>query len=198
MTEATARVVDRAEAVATYKRILRTYIDRRPSGTRQKIALTLGKHKSFVSQITNPSYASPVPAPHLNAIFEICHFSPEERKTFLGAYAAAHPRQGEGAPAPSSQDLRPAHPRAGPRRRPAAEGARGDHPPDRQPDHCPGGSALTGPATSSSPPTATASKLARPEYAKLSAPPRRRSDPTGNPNLLNISSATMPAPATDI
>ena len=71
--------------IATYKRILRTYIDRRPSGTRQKIALTLGKHKSFVSQITNPSYASPVPAPHLNAIFEICNFSPEERKTFLGA-----------------------------------------------------------------------------------------------------------------
>ena len=95
-------MVDRAEAIATYKRILRTYIDRRPSGTRQKIALALGKHKSFVSQITNPAYASPVPAPHLNAIFEICHFSPEERKSFLGAYAAAHPRQGEGAPAPST------------------------------------------------------------------------------------------------
>jgi hypothetical protein len=101
MTQATARGVDKAEAVAAYKRILRSCIDRRPSGTRQKIALALGKHKSFVSQITNPGYASPVPAPHLNAIFEICHFSPEERKTFLGAYRAAHPKQvdvGPGAP----------------------------------------------------------------------------------------------------
>ena len=85
----------RAEAIAHYKGILRTYVDRRPSGTRQKIALTLGKHKSFVSQITNPAYASPVPAPHLNAIFEICHFSPEERRTFLAAYRLAHPKQGE-------------------------------------------------------------------------------------------------------
>jgi hypothetical protein len=110
MSDADPRTVDRAEAIANYKRILRTYIDRRPSGTRQKIALTLGKHKSFVSQITNPAYASPVPAPHLNAIVEICHFSPEERKSFLGAYAAAHPRQGgDAAGAPSADkayDLR--------------------------------------------------------------------------------------------
>jgi len=95
MSDADPPTVDRAQAVANYKRILRTYIDRRPSGTRQKIALALGKHKSFVSQITNPAYASPVPAPHLNAIFEICHFSPEERKTFLSAYRAAHPKQRE-------------------------------------------------------------------------------------------------------
>ena len=104
MSDADPRTVDRAEAIAHYKRILRTCIDRRPSGTRQKIALTLGKHKSFVSQITNPAYASPVPAPHLNAIFEICHFSPEERKTFLGAYRAAHPKQGEGAPGAPTAD----------------------------------------------------------------------------------------------
>ena len=110
MNDAAPRTADRAEAVANYKRILRTYIDRRPSGTRQKIALALGKHKSFVSQITNPGYASPVPAPHLNAIFEICHFSPEERKTFLAAYRAAHPKQravepGE-TPADRTYDLR--------------------------------------------------------------------------------------------
>ena len=104
MSDAVSRPVDRAEAIANYKRILRTYIDRRPSGTRQKIALTLGKHKSFVSQITNPGYASPVPAPHLNAIFEICHFSPEERKTFLGAYRAAHPKQGEVGPGTPGAD----------------------------------------------------------------------------------------------
>ena len=95
MSEAGRPATPREETVAAYKQILRDCIDRRPSGTRQKIALALGKHKSFVSQITNPSYAPPVPAPHLNAIFEICHFSPEERRAFLGAYRLAHPKQGE-------------------------------------------------------------------------------------------------------
>ena len=109
-----SRAIDKAEAVASYKQILRTYIDRRPSGTRQKIAVALGKHKSFVSQITNPAYASPVPAAHLDAIFEICHFSPDERKTFLRAYQVAHPTQpdlgqhkpGTGAAAERTYDLR--------------------------------------------------------------------------------------------
>jgi len=99
----------RAEAIAHYKTILRNTIDRRPSGTRQKIALALGKNKSFVSQITNPAYPSPVPAPHLNPIFEICHFSPEERDVFLRAYQAAHPKQGvvpRGGTAEKTHDLR--------------------------------------------------------------------------------------------
>jgi HEAT repeat protein len=81
------------EAVAAYKQILRDCIDRRPSGTRQKIALALGKHKSFVSQITNPAYPAPVPARHLGTIFDLCHFSPEERAAFMAAYGAAHPRR---------------------------------------------------------------------------------------------------------
>ncbi len=79
------------DPVATYKTILRDMIDRRPSGTRQKIAQALGKHKSFVSQITNPAYAVPVPAKHLTSIFELCHFSPEERRLFLEVYRQAHP-----------------------------------------------------------------------------------------------------------
>ena len=54
MSDADARPGDRAEAIANYKRILRTYIDRRPSGTRQKIALALGKHKAS-------SRRSPIP-----------------------------------------------------------------------------------------------------------------------------------------
>ena len=29
----------------------------------------------------------------MGTIFEICHFSPEERQTFLAAYRAAHPNQ---------------------------------------------------------------------------------------------------------
>ena len=79
------------DPVAAYKTLLRELIDRRPSGTRQKIAMALGKHKSFVSQITNPSYAVPVPAKHLATIFELCHFSPEERRGFLEVYRRAHP-----------------------------------------------------------------------------------------------------------
>jgi hypothetical protein len=78
-------------AIAAYKAILRDYIDRRPAGMRARIAVALGKHKSFVSQLTNPIYPMPVPARHLSAIFDICHFSAEERKTFLKAYALAHP-----------------------------------------------------------------------------------------------------------
>lgn len=85
----------RDELVAAYKSLLQTYIDLRPSGTRLKIANALGKHKSFVSQITNPSYAVPVPSRHLPTIFAICHFSKEERETLLAAYAAAHPNQAE-------------------------------------------------------------------------------------------------------
>jgi hypothetical protein len=77
--------------IAAYKAILKDYIDRRPAGMRARIADALGKHKSFVSQLTNPIYPMPVPARHLSAIFDICHFSAEERKTFLKAYALAHP-----------------------------------------------------------------------------------------------------------
>src|SRR5580658_7753530 len=77
--------------VAAYKRLLQEYIDKRPSGLRLKIAKALGKHRSFVSQITNPIYPIPVPARHLETIFRICHLAPEERQAFMTAYEAAHP-----------------------------------------------------------------------------------------------------------
>ncbi len=79
------------ELVAEYKRVLQELINRRPSGTRLKIAKALDRNKSFVSQITNPAYTVPVPAKHLNTIFELCRFSIKERETFLQAYTAAHP-----------------------------------------------------------------------------------------------------------
>lgn len=82
-----------AEAVARYKAILQKVIDTRPSGTRQRLAGALGKNRSFVSQITNPAYATPIPARHLETIFEICHFSPDERRRFLAAYGEAHRRK---------------------------------------------------------------------------------------------------------
>ena len=81
------------EAVARYKTILQRVIDNRPSGARQRLAGVLGKNRSFISQITNPAYATPIPAKHIETIFEICHFSPEDRRLFLDAYAQAHPRR---------------------------------------------------------------------------------------------------------
>jgi hypothetical protein len=81
------------EAVARYKTILQRVIDNRPSGARQRLAGVLGKNRSFISQITNPAYATPIPAKHIETIFEICHFSPEDRRLFLDAYARAHPRR---------------------------------------------------------------------------------------------------------
>ncbi len=79
--------------VAAYKRLLRSYLDRRPSGTRQRLAAELGTHKSFVSQITNPAYRVPLPAQHVARIMALCRFSGEERETFLAAWRAAHPGQ---------------------------------------------------------------------------------------------------------
>ena len=78
-------------SVADYKRILAKVLDNRPSGTRQKLAVARGKNRSFVSQIANPSYATPIPAQHLDLIFEICLFPTGERKAFLDAYSRAHP-----------------------------------------------------------------------------------------------------------
>lgn len=81
------------EAVAAYKRMLAQIIDNRPSGTRQRLATALGKNRSFVSQITNPAYATPIPASHLGQIFEVCHFSAAERQAFMRLYTEAHPRK---------------------------------------------------------------------------------------------------------
>jgi hypothetical protein len=82
-----------SEAITEYKALLRSYLDRRPSGTRQKLAEAFGTHKSFISQIINPSYRVPLPAQHIPALFRVCHLSPEEQRTFLDVYARAHPGQ---------------------------------------------------------------------------------------------------------
>lgn len=79
--------------VAAYKAVLRRVLDNRPSGTRQRLALALGKNRSFVSQIANPSYPVPIPAQHIETIFELCHFSLDERRAFLDAYRRAHARR---------------------------------------------------------------------------------------------------------
>ena len=79
--------------VAAYKRVLQEVLDRRPSGTRQRLAEALGKNRSFISQISNPTYPTPIPAQHVESIFEICHFAPPERERFLAAYRRAHPQR---------------------------------------------------------------------------------------------------------
>jgi hypothetical protein len=81
------------ELVGAYKKLLGAVIDRRPSGTRQRLAAALTKNRSFVSQITNPAYPTPIPANHIEIIFEICHFSPAEKRQFMEAYGAAHPKR---------------------------------------------------------------------------------------------------------
>ena len=86
--------------VADYKALLQAVCDNRPSGTRGRLAVALGTNRSFVSQLVNPIYAMPIPAQHLETIFEVCHFSPAERAAFLAAYDRAHPgRRETGEPA---------------------------------------------------------------------------------------------------
>jgi hypothetical protein len=81
------------EAVALYKRLLQAVLEKRPSGMRQRLAEALGKNRSFISQISNPAYPTPIPAQHVDAILEICHFAPAEREQFLAAYRRAHPQR---------------------------------------------------------------------------------------------------------
>ena len=79
--------------IAAYKAILRDVLDRRPSGMRQRLAEALGKNRSFITQIANPAYQTPIPAQHVHPIIQICHFSVPERDCFLEAYHRAHPRR---------------------------------------------------------------------------------------------------------
>ena len=84
---------ERSAAVAAYKAVLKRVVDTRPSGTRHRLAIALGKNRSFISQIANPVYAVPIPMQHLETIFELCHFTAGEKREFLAAYAEAHPRR---------------------------------------------------------------------------------------------------------
>lgn len=86
-------MTDAAANLAKYKGVLQRVLENRPSGTRQRLAQALGKNRSFVSQIANPSYPVPIPAQHIETIFEVCHFSLEERRGFLDAYRRAHARR---------------------------------------------------------------------------------------------------------
>ncbi|KQV80027.1 hypothetical protein [Rhizobium sp. Root1220] len=82
---------DTEDAIIAYKSILAQIIDIRPSGTRQRLATELGKHRSFVTQVTSATYSTPLPARHLATIFRVCHFNATEQERFLEAYQHAHP-----------------------------------------------------------------------------------------------------------
>jgi hypothetical protein len=81
------------DLIKAYKLVLGRIIDKRPSGTRQRLADVLGKHRSFVTQITGAAYPTPLPERHIPTLFSVCHFSAEEKDEFLAAYQAAHPER---------------------------------------------------------------------------------------------------------
>jgi hypothetical protein len=91
--KAAPRVIADTAALAQYKSVLQQVLDARPSGTRQRLAEALGKNRSFISQMSNPNYSVPIPARHVERIFDVCHFSAAERAHFLDAYGRAHPRR---------------------------------------------------------------------------------------------------------
>ena len=96
MKETPSRAVADPAAVADYKRVLQQVLENRPAGTRLRVAEALGKNRSFISQITNPSYSVPIPAAHIERIFEICHFLASEKAQFMAAYQRAHPHRVQG------------------------------------------------------------------------------------------------------
>jgi hypothetical protein len=83
----------KAAHIEAYKTILRNVLDERPSGTRQRLANALGKNRSFISHICNPAYPVPIPARHLEIIFEICHFPRAQKRLFLESFERAHPNR---------------------------------------------------------------------------------------------------------
>lgn len=93
MTDDIAAPSSETDAVAAYKAVFKSVLDKRPSGMRLRLADALGKNRSFISQISNPLYATPIPAQHLNTIFQLCHFSAAEKARFLAAYDEAHPQR---------------------------------------------------------------------------------------------------------
>jgi len=91
-----SRSVADSSAVTEYKRVLQQVLENRPAGTRLRLAEALGKNRSFISQITNPSYSVPIPAAHIDRILETCHFLAAEKAEFMAAYRRAHPNRAPG------------------------------------------------------------------------------------------------------
>ena len=95
LSEAADTTTSERASVAAYKAIFKAVLDKRPSGMRLRLADALGTNRSFISQISNPIYATPIPAQHLSTIFQLCHFSATEQAAFLAAYEEAHPQRAD-------------------------------------------------------------------------------------------------------
>jgi hypothetical protein len=95
LSEVANTTTNEKDAVAAYKAIFKAVLDKRPSDMRLRLADALGKNRSFISRISNPIYATPIPAQHLGTIFQLCHFSAAEKAAFLAAYAEAHPQRAD-------------------------------------------------------------------------------------------------------
>jgi hypothetical protein len=89
---------DKQALIRAYKIVLRDALESRPSGIRLRIATTIGKNKSFISQVTNPKYKTPLPEKYVDPILEVVHFTPAERERFLDIYRQAHPRARQAPP----------------------------------------------------------------------------------------------------
>lgn len=98
--EASLQGSDKLDLIQAYKAVLREALEARPSGIRLRIARTIGKNKSFISQITNPKYKTPLPEKYVEPILEVLRFTPAERERFLEVYRRAHPRVRQQQPGP--------------------------------------------------------------------------------------------------
>lgn len=94
------------ELIRSYKILLKDAVESRPSGIRLRIANIIGKNKSFVSQITNPNYKTPLPEKYVDAILDTIHLTPKERERFLDIYRRAHPRSRPQPAEPNHEDTR--------------------------------------------------------------------------------------------
>ncbi len=101
-----AKDESKEDLIRAYKTILKEAVEERPSGIRLRIADLIGKNKSFVSQITNPNYKTPLPEKYIEPIFEAVHFTPRERAQFLELYHRAHPRAQPHDAQPHHEEMR--------------------------------------------------------------------------------------------
>ena len=97
---------DRRELIQRYKTLLKDVVDRRPSGIRLKIAESIGRNKSFVSQITSPNYKTPLPEKYVDPILDAIHLTQKERDQFLHIYRRAHPRARTRSTEPVHEEMR--------------------------------------------------------------------------------------------
>lgn len=82
---------NKSESITAYKEVIHKALARCPRGTKSKITKELSKNASYISQITNPEYAIPIPGQYVNKIVNICALNSEEEKQFRHLYAVAHP-----------------------------------------------------------------------------------------------------------